>query len=266
MSFNRRGVRVVARDNSVKKSLFTSIFKGHKLSPSDINYVVDIIEGINMTNEQMAKFANQTYLLSNTGRYSLSYNHDLNQAIKVRDSNRIMKLIDNAGTQQAWPELYDNPKLEPKDITLIGNISNKEYYIMLNTIETATTSKDFQNIMPCGKDSVDSISINDKRLYFNSIYEKCQNKICVYEAEQVGKIISLSNDVPKVAYVADKEGDKYQGYCFDILFLIERLAKGNYENPATDELFSDVTRDQLLSKYHKEIQMFKRYLLIIANR
>ena len=142
-------------------------------------------------------------------------------------------------------------------------MSNREYYAILNTIQNASSVKDFDNIMPCVTSQDDILSLDKNGITYTSIYSKCYDNVCISESRQSGKIIALKDsNIPQIAYVADGKGDRY---CFKIMELIERLAKGNYINPRTDLMFSEITLTQMLMKYEKEIKMYKIHLDIIRN-
>lgn len=257
------GVAAVPKDKLVQNIILNSVLKTHEnLSVEDRSFVVPYIVSLNLSKQELSKFILQTYQLSNTGRFSLTYNLDLNKSIKTRDKNRVSTLIRIADTEQAWPELYNNPYLCQSEIETIKNMSNREYYAILNAIQMTNCSPNLDNIIPCQSVDSDTLTVGDN-IYYNSLYSKCYDNICIYEGEQKGKVVSLSNsDVPKVAYVATNNNGKIDKQCFPIMELIGQLAIGNYVNPKTNTPFSERTLSQILDKYHKEIAMYRRYLEI----
>jgi len=271
MNIKKNNVTAIPRCDLVKAAVLDSSLKTHhKLNISDRNFLINVVLDMKLNDKKLSQFINQIYKLSNTGRFSLTYNLDLDLSIENRNGDRIRGLVTVSGTEKAWPELYSNDNLKSDEIETITNMSNKEYYAILNTIQTAGSVKDFKKILPC-LDSSDNNSINnsiDINGYHNSVYSKCYNKICLYEKQQRGKIISFNNKIPSVAYVADNpEGfDKYgniKGYCLNMMKLIKRLAEENYINPKTGNLFSSTALRQLLSKYNKEIKMYQKHLELI---
>ena len=248
----------------------------------DVNFVIHIVLSMNLDNKKLADFVLRVYQLSNTGRFSLTYNLDLVNHIKIRDSNRIKDLIKVCGDEKAWPELHKNYYLLSDEITIIQKMSNREYYAILNTLENAVIADDFENLLPCMKEKVDTLflrapsvslfsnasppGMNKNRIIHSSLYSNCYNHVCISETVQQGKIISFSgnNEIPQVAYVADtSDQNSPKKYCFEVMKLVEQLAKGDYINPETNLMFSELTIQQLLQKYEKEIKMYKCHLELL---
>ena len=260
----------IPRSKLVKRSILDAVLKTHgNLSEDDRNFAINEIIDAKLDDQDLAKFIHQIYKLSNTGRFSLTYNLDLDSHIKAKIPIRIKELIQVSGDEKAWPELYDNNYLTEIDINVIEKMSNREYYAILNTIQTASSSKDFENIIPCVTTQDDAIYLEKDGIYHTSIYSKCYNNVCLSESQQTGKIISLTSDIPQIAYVAegsDTDTNTDIGvYCFKIIDLIEQLSRGDYTNPNTGKIFSNRVLNQLLSKYDKEIKMYKKYLTILEK-
>jgi len=274
----------IQKDVMIRNSMINAALKTHKnLTREDRLFVLSNVPN-NITNEKLANFILQIYKLSNTGRFSLTFNADLDTHVKARINNRIPILIETAGSDKAWPELYDNKYLNSNEINTIKEMSNREYYAILNTIENANsngncnTTEELENILPsfCQKDRKDQknkghsdeqgdeeLSIKDNKIF--SLYSKCYDTVCLYESDQRGKIISLTSDIPRVAYVADSHNNTNTKFCFDVMKLVEQLAKEDYINPQTKIRFSDRTISQLMQKYRKEIAMYKKYLEILSK-
>jgi len=255
---SKRGVIAVPKSRMFQKEILTTVLKTHKLSNDEIDFAVDEILKMNLSEKDLANFILQVYLLTNTGRFSLIFNNNLDTDIKFKIG--IEKWVKTAGTKEAWPELYDNPYLTNDEIKIIEEMSNREYFAVLNTIETCKSCENTGNIeiFPCQTKQDDSVYLN-KDIVYTSIYEQCYENVCISESVQRGKIISLKSDsdIPRVAYVGDGKGTKN---CFKVMELIEQLARGNYVNSKSNEMFSDLILGQLLSKYDKEIKMYKRFL------
>lgn len=261
------GVIAIPRDKLVQNYVLNSVFKTHKnLTLEDRSFAIEHILSLNLTNQELAKFILQTYQLSNTGRFSLTYNLDLDTHIQVRDSDRITTLVLVADTEKAWPELYNNSYLTPTEVETIKVMSNREYFALLNAVQMAGCAKDFEDIIPCRSDKTERLSVTKDSIYYNSVYSKCYDNVCLYEAEQKGKIVSINkvnnSEIPKVAYVADTTKNGTGKYCFPMMELVGQLAAGNYVNLETGNRFSERTLSQILTKYHKEIAMYKKYLEI----
>jgi len=215
---------------------------------------------MNLSDVELARFCLQIYKLTNTGRFSFTYNEDLDYHIKHRVPNRIEKLVRGARSREAWPELYNNSLLTPKQIIIIEDMSNIEYQTILKGINSNKML-----VRSCvDQGGEETISI-DNDVYYNNIYTKCYDQICVAKAKQRGKIVSLANpDIPKVAYIFDPSSSITKE-CFDLMTLISRFAGGNYLNPTTHQQFSAITISNIISKYDKEIKMYKKHLELMNN-
>lgn len=255
---SKKGIVAIPKSKIFQKEILIPILKTHGLSSDEIHFAISEILKMNLSEKDFANFILQSYLLTNTGRFSLSFNNKLDENIKSKMT--IEKWVKMAGTKEGWPELYDNPYLTGEEIRIIEEMSNREYFAILNTIETFNSCKNAGDIeiFPCKTTQDDSVYLNDNIVY-TSIYEQCYENVCISESVQRGKIISLKSgsDIPQVAYVGDGKGAKF---CFKVMDLIEQLARGNYINAKNDEMFSDTVLNQLLAKYDKEIKMYKRFL------
>lgn len=274
----------IPRDILIKQKMIETALKTHDdLSTEDRRYAMNIfLKNISgKSTEKVANFILQIYKLSNTGRFSFTYNLDLDTHIKAKIPERIKLLFDVSGTERAWPELYKNPYLTDEEKESIKTMSNREYYAILNTLENTLSfnqnnDDNLKEILPCEVSKDESLSLDEKGIHHTSIYSKCYDSVCISESNQSGKIISFSNNiaVPQIAYVADNKPDNNKSedgkkpgngkkHCFKLMELIEQLAKGNYINGQTGEMFSELALHQMLTKYEKEIKMYKRHLDII---
>lgn len=262
-------VVAIPRSKLIQKNMVETSLKTHNnLTPEDRKYATEIINKIDLTNIELAKFILQIYKLTNIGRFSLTYNMDLDTHIKAKVPGRIRLLVKTAGKKTAWPELYDNNYLTSEEIEVIATMANREYYAILNTIENSNScggNGDLDSIISCRvtKDNILSLTLSEG-INHVSIYSKCYDSVCISESGQTGKIISLGKggDIPQIAYVADGPSDRF---CFLTIDLIKQLAKGDYINPKSGVLFSTTLLDQLLHKYEKEIKMYKKYIDILSK-
>lgn len=258
-----KGVAAIPKDKLIRYSVLNSALKTHKnLTPEDRHFAITHILGLNIDDTKFTNFVLQTYKLSNTGRFSLTFNMDLDQHIKSRKSDRLPILIVTAGTKKAWPELYDNSYLTKDEIEVIEEMSNREYYSILTAIETANCLPNIENVLPCSTIKDEQFTVNDK-IKYNSLYSKCYEDVCLSESEIKGKIISLQHDIPQVAYVADTYDKNLTKFCFPVMEIIENFARSNFKNPKTNTIFSNRTISQIQEKYKKEIAMYKKYLDIL---
>ena len=258
---NTRGVKAIPREKILQKSIVEQSLHSHDaLTDDDISYMINLVLNLDISNKKLTNIILHIYKLTNTGRFSLTFNTKLDIAIKNRDRDKIINLITISSNEAAWPELYDNQELDNEEIENILSLTNKEYFAILNSIQTASSS-DFENILPCVTKQDEIISYDKEGIYYNSLYSKCYKNICLYESEQIGKIISTSGIIPSVAYLTDfNKSGQNKKYCFKMMELIERFARNDYTNSKTGTRFSDRTISQVISKFGKEIKMYRRYL------
>lgn len=263
----KKGVTIVPKDKVIQKDMIESALKTHKdLGSEDRKYLIGEVIGMDLSDGALTNFILRTYKLSNTGRFSFIYNLDLDSHIKTRSGKRVRKLVEVAGEEIAWPEVFANPYLSDEERDTIEKMYNREYFAVLNSLERAKcNNRNLEEILPCGSSNTDSLYLSDNKLKYTTIYSQCYDNVCMSEAEQLGKIIALGNgndEIPQIAYVADgnKKSDRY---CFRVMSLIKQLSEGNYINPKTGAMFSPLLLEQLLSKYEKEIKMYKRHLEIL---
>lgn len=253
-NIKNKGVIGISKDKLIQYKLLNTVLKTHEsLSNDDISFGINNILKLNLDDINMTKFLLHSYKSLNSGRFSLTYNKKLDEAIKSR--NNILLPGD-----KDWPELYDNSELSSEDINTIEEMYNREYYAILNAIEKSRCVINLDEILQCDENKTQVFNIDNKDIYYNSLYSKCYENICIQESIQKGKIISLNSNIPKIAYVSDENKDKIYKFCFPIMELIEQFAKNDYINHQNNERFSERTIEQILNKYRKEIAMYKRYL------
>ena len=247
----QKKVSALPRNKLIARSVLISALKTHpSLTVEDIRWFIQEVQQLN--NRELTDLILRIYKLSNVGRFSFVYNQDLDSHIKERDIQRVQILIKVAGRECAWPEVYNNFLLNSQERETIERMANREYFSILNTIETADPSDDLDNIIPCTVSTDEIIGLSQNA----TIYSQCYDNVCIAESQQSGKIISFSNTIPQVAYVADQS----ERYCFPLLDIIKQLAQQNYINSQSNRGFADITLKQLTTKYEKEIKMYKYYL------
>ena len=236
-----------------------------------------------MSDAQVAAFFLQIYRGSKTGRFSLTYNLDLRIHIQMKKPDRIRYLLELAGSKKSWPEVYFNPLLSPEEINIMLDTYNREYYAMLNTLETLLSSsscKIHHEITTEEKQTVDTVLDKDGQIHHTSIsneidscdiisdsYSRCYENICISETIQTGKVIKLSEkEFPKVLYIeqAVDGSDGTEKRCFDSLELIGKLAKLPEKDPAIQDL-SETAIEELTKAHGTEIKMYKHHLDILRK-
>jgi len=94
-----------------------------------------------ITLEIIAKFCIRTYVYSNTGRYSFSFNAMLKRMVQIKSSKGIQMLAVLPDTE-AFPELYKNTTLTESEKDVIVKMSRREYLASVNMINMAVSSTD----------------------------------------------------------------------------------------------------------------------------
>lgn len=252
----------IPRCRVVKRSIIMSALKTHeKLNDEDRRFGVTVIDKLNLSDEDLASAVLHMYKLTNTGRFCLTFNLDLDMHLKSKNKNRVEALA-KASKELAFPELYENESLTLQERQVLERMYNKEYYAVLNTIETAKTTREAAIILPCDHEH-DEILFHDSNHYL-SIYNKCYKDICIYESWENGEEAfapSGQSSIPCKVYVSDRD----KAYCFDMIELVKKLGRGNLINPNTGIEFSNAAQCQLINKYMKEIKMYRKYLCILKE-
>ncbi len=150
---------------SQKDILITELIKGclneRDLTPTQLDYVVSLAEKISWNQDQppsptTIKIDNWVMRLAfvlthmskrtTTGKFSLSYNFDLDACIKKSNGARIRTLWVSTGPEHVYPELYENPKLSDIEKAKIKEIYINEYTAMLNTIINLEKNNELQDL------------------------------------------------------------------------------------------------------------------------
>ena len=249
---NWSGITVSKFEKVQKIHIFiSSALKTHlELETQDIIFgtksIIKYYEKFNLDDEKLTHIILHIYKLSNTGRFSIKYNEKLDKLIKDKEDleeflNTSIRLAD------FFPELYDNKLLSPKEFKSIESMKQKEYYAILNTLEQLKYNKSDITILP--------YKVEDKP----SIYSKCYKDICIYENLELGTLPG-NHIIPQKIYLADSSSGENKSYCFDVMEIVANFSNNNFDNPKTHKPFSGRARNQLLTKYNKEIKMYTRYL------
>lgn len=251
---------ILSREQTVYKDVLGTALATHdKLNSDDIRFGTHILLQALSTDESVATAVLHMYKLTNTGRFCMLYNLDLDMHIKERKHKRVKSLA-TASTQTAFPELYTNSELSEEDIKTIQSISNKEYHAILQAIQAAITSS-----VPISVDILPRYNERDSgknSLY--SLYSQYYRDICVYESNYTGKYCS-SSDIPFHVYIIDNSEGEPKSYCLDVMHVISAFAKGNYKKNKCNHIFSDQSKKRLHAKYDKEIKLYRRYLAILTQ-
>lgn len=235
---------LLPRSYPIIYNLVIDILKTHPfLDMKDIEYTANIVCNLNLDNKQLAKFLLHSFKRSNIGKFTLTFNHNLDYYIKNRDKDKLQLLI-SLSENDAFIELFDNPLLNSTEISTIYDIYKLEFLALLNTIEY-------------------TLSLQSSESRFDSLYSKCYIGICNYKLENgctndILQSYQIPSSIPISDFDIDNQADKI--YYFDLYELINLIINDNNINKFTNKPFSHSVYDLIKQKYNKEILMYKKFL------
>ena len=248
--------------------LLTEVLSTHEaLNDEDIVFAVDLgCQAQGLTNIQiLGNFVTHSCQLTNTGRFSLSFNYALDQAIKSRNGDRFIALA-TSPSQNIWLEVYDNAELTSDERKIILDMYNRELVVFLNILEQGSTEAG-SLVLPCDRiKECHPTDINNQGktcLYSNCYRDVCLAESKVFQIPESGRLAlpDQSDQIPGTVMVPDiREGFLRVVHCFDFITLIRSLSTVPIINPITEKPFSPEGLRLLLSRYEKEIKMYRRYL------
>lgn len=217
------------------------------LSDSDVAFGVSYVSSLPLTSDQLALILLMMSRNTNTGRFALSFNHELDNALILRDTDILSALL-TKDPANFFVELYDNQELTDLERQTVENMVRRELEAMKATVQYATVL------------SLDG-ALEEVELFTGSqetLYSRCYGDVCVAETSDV---MNGGSDIPQIVYAVDQVGDESPiAYVFDYMDLIAALSTDQAINPATQQPFSSIAQRELGQRYAKEIKMYRRYL------
>jgi len=196
------------------------------LTKDEIAYGTNYLCNLNLPSEKLALVLAMISKKTNTGRFALIFNQDLDNALKVQDGKLLMRLLN--GDNYLF-EVYDSG-LTPEELKKVQEMVLREVGAIRNAIESGRS----EITRPC-----------------QELYQQCYDQVCLQM-----KTFPVQSELPNNIYTVDND----ETFCFDYTTLIEALAQPTPRNPLTGELFSRQALELLLPRYAPEIKMYKRYL------
>lgn len=187
-----------------------------------------------------------------TGRFALTYGHDLDRAIQNKDTFMLRQLAQ--GQRQMFVELYGKSSipLDPKSAKSIDLIVRQEHNTIVNVLEELLVK--VGNPHRCPDLGLTWTSNSD------SLYHRCHQRSCL----SLDNPFIRPNARQQPIFVVDRESQQRvpRVFCFEFMELIKHLAseKEASINPYTDRPFSDNTIRMLYARYHAEIAIYRRHL------
>lgn len=114
-----------------------------------------------ITLEIVAKFCIRTYIYSNTGRYSFSFNAILKRVVDIRNA-RAVRMLALMPDDEAFPEVYKNTMLLDQELTTILTMTKREYLASVNMINMAVASTN---------DSLTLFGVSRSELLYDKAYK-----------------------------------------------------------------------------------------------
>lgn len=129
-----RVVEVASKDSLVRRAFRTIFEQRANFRPEDIDFGVEVISRMTppMHIEQLSLIMLYSNRLTQTGRFAISFNYDLDMAIVQRDVGDVTKLC--SGGRNMFVELYDNQQLTREEFLGVATRTEKEYKAMYSAI------------------------------------------------------------------------------------------------------------------------------------
>jgi hypothetical protein len=217
------------------KRILTEVLKTHNdLKDDDIAFVSDYVCNLNINDEKITEFILHSLKTTNTGRFSLSFNFYLDNAIIKRDRKAINKLIRG---DKMYVELR-NENLTKIEKQTIENMIIRERNALKQVLERSPV------LISQGRLELNKIILGGgaSRTGNNqTLYSRCYNGDCI---------------IPNNMYVID--GDKK--YNFDYLQLVDALSRETPINPISGEKMSPQALELLNRRLNKEIKMYQKFM------
>jgi len=241
----------------------------------DINFVVESLTASseeNITIEIVAKFCIRTYIYSNTGRYSFSFNAILKKTIEIKSSEGIRMLAVMTDTE-AFPELHQNSMLTDVERNKILSMVNREYLSSVNTINIAISKSEDKLTLfgearaeyhsKISKTTKEKWSIKQQR-DSGSLYDTTYKYVMMQELAGIDlgysnmPIITTPSDTIYVMGEAEHSLE-IETRQVDYLYFIMQLAK---ESPVIRDIrLRGEIMEFMKKKYSPEIKMCKYWFL-----
>lgn len=247
-------VRTVPASALVCNKLISQALQSHDvLSPEDIAFGANYICNLRLGDEQLAPLLLMISKDTNTGRFALSFNHELDNALKIRDASILGRILNG---QNFLVELYDNEELTGEEQAVIERMLTRELAAITATLKQGEVllargqlgAEDL--LVPCADLERVQVSVGDRQA---TLYSRCYDQVCLKESV---------SQIPTVIYTVDQApGDAAPNtYCFDVMELIAGLAQDPPLNPTTRQPFSSLALSLLLPRFEKEVKLYRRYL------
>lgn len=244
--------KVVPNQTLICQKVIYDTLKTHpNLTEDDITFGTNFICNLNLSIEKLTAVVLMTCKTTNTGRFALIFNHDLDNALKLQDGKLLVKLL--TGDNFLF-EVYDS-ELTKEERAVVERMIAKETIAIQNALKEAgklISKGNFastDHLIPC--------NLEEKE---GTLYSQCYKGVCL--KEENSDVMNGDTQIPSTIYTVDQvEGERLTNtFCFEFMDLIEGLSMTPPTNPTTKQPFSPLALSLLLPRYGKEVKMYKRYL------
>lgn len=242
----------------------SDVFFASNYIASFYSHSLDKKISISLSHDQLVMFlvyADQNSLC----RFALLFNETLDSSIKSRDTFSLKRLI--LGPKEMFVELYDNPLLSSSDRSLlIRTISRYSFALSLTlqSLENNISNFNFIDDSSTSESFSSHLRHNVKSLDLFSIHSKCFDQVCIHDSKILDDdtsraIMSIYESPSSSIFTVDKPSLSPQVFCFDLLDLVSSFVHPVPINSKTNKPFSPYTVDIISHRFHKEINMYRRY-------
>lgn len=269
--------KIISKDELACYYITKYVLKTHKeLNDEDVNFGVNFItsfykysletlkkqkiQGL-LNDDQLVMFL--TYANQNgITRFSLTFNEELESALKSRDTIILKKII--LGPKEMFVELYDNKYLSDSDRISILRLLSREI-IAMNDLFRKLKEETFNIQDVCSsKNFYISINKNQSGIDIATLSSECYINSCIQDLkltsdDEIYNLMRVFEKPSKNVFIIEKELDRYEKYCLDTLEIIKIVDSENPINPLTNKPLSENIIKLIKQKFHKEIALYKRY-------
>nr|QBK91144.1 MAG: uncharacterized protein LCPAC202_01180 [Pithovirus LCPAC202] len=244
------------------------------LNAEDIKFALQFNCDI-FSDQQLAIVIVHLCKTTDIGKFSLSYNYDVDIAILSRDFTRWVGLL-QVGHMTAFPEFYDQKSVfTPIEQASIQRTHSREYNAAFQLVKTADKMVPPYSqylIKPCpvyngDSSKVISSSFHDGVVKLDgktkvSIYTTCREGVCIAEKTHAdinfAALSSGDTDLLRVPFRGENETIIVK--CFKILNLTRIVSSSPAINPTTKKPFEASVLRMIRNRLAKEIKLYKYFL------
>ena len=244
------------------------------LNAEDIKFALQFNCNI-FSDQQLAIIIVHLCKTTDIGKFSLSYNYDVDTVIRGRNFTRWVRLL-QVDHMTAFPEFYDQKHVfTPTEQASIQRTHSREYNAAFQLVKKADKIVPPYSqylIKPCpvyqdNSSKVMSSSFHDGVVKLDgktkvSIYTSCREGVCIAEKTHSDiNFAALSSGDTDTLMVPFKGGNEITRVeCFKVLDLTRIVSVSPAINPATGIPFSSSILQMIRNRLAKEIKLYKYFI------